>query len=56
MRLLSVPRSDLVRSAEASHAIVQAVSLDRARRQLLLPVTDNYFCRRRAGKGVRVAT
>ncbi len=27
-----------------------------ARRQLLLPVSDNYFCRRRVGKGVPLST
>jgi len=27
-----------------------------ARRQLLLPVSDNYFCRRRVSEGVLVAT
>jgi hypothetical protein len=27
-------------------------SMASARRQLLLPVSDNYFCRRRVGKGV----
>jgi hypothetical protein len=28
----------------------------RARRQLLLPIDDNYFCRRRVSKGAPLAT
>ena len=28
----------------------------RARRQLLLPINDNYFCRRRVSKGAPLAT
>ena len=35
---------------------LSAVDRDHARRQLLLPVSDNYFCRRRVGKGVTPTT
>jgi hypothetical protein len=32
------------------------VHREAARRQLLLPISDNYFCRRRVGKGAPLAT
>jgi FkbM family methyltransferase len=35
---------------------VEGAERNAARRQLLLPVSDNYFCRRRVSEGVQVAT
>ncbi len=37
--------------AKLPDTIVEALGMKNARRQLLLPVSDNYFCRRRVGKG-----
>src|SRR5713101_352648 len=43
------------RYAPLGRVIKRYATLD-ARRQLLLPVSDNYFCRRRVSKGVSPTT